>query len=958
MAIVLLGNLSGRAAENQDRAVLDLFEAKIRPVLIARCYECHSQEGDEIHGGLLLDTRAAIRAGGDSGPAVVPGKPDESLLLSALRHDDFEMPPDAKLDDAVIADFTRWIEAGAHDPRDDDGATPIAQSIDIEAGRQHWSYQLPREHKPPHVSDSEWSQNAIDRFVLHRLEQQGWAPAGSATPNVLIRRLYYDLIGLPPTPEQIDEFVSDPTQQNYEAIVDRLLDSPRFGERWARHWLDVARYGESNTLRGTVFGEAWRYRDWAIDAFNEDLPFDQFIQQQIAGDLLEAETSEQRRKQLTATTLLALGNTNFENQDKEQLRMDVVDEQLETVGGAFLAQTITCARCHDHKFDPIPTADYYALAGIFRNTRTLVDANVSRWIEVSLPAPPEVENKIQLHQEQVAAKRAEIAAIREELMPSTATRQTKTSGPVRAESLAGIVVDNTDAFVVGAWKESQFAKPYVGASYIHDEAMDRGEKSISYEVPVPKDGEYEVRISYTVGSNRASNVPVAVTSAGGKEAQVVVDQRKAPGIDGLFHAIGRFPFKANEAAQIVISNQGADGHVIADAVQLVPLDESQSPRPAKVAKQPEKQQEKQQENQQQTAALKTKLKQLEEELKRLQGDAPRREQVMSVQERGEIENSPIHIRGNVHNLGSVAPRGFLQVATYGEPPQFNDQQSGRRELAEWIASDRNPLTARVAVNRFWHWLFGAGLVRTTDNFGSVGELPSHPELLDYLAVQFQKENWSVKTTIKRMVCSRTYQMSSQAKKPQVVAQQVVAEADPENRLLWRANRRRHDAESLRDTILSVSGRLSLEMYGPTYRKGMGNDYDYRYDGLRRSVYVPAFRNSMPEIFEVFDFANPSMVVGTRTTSTVAPQALFMMNNRFVVEESDEAAKRLLKETSDATDEQRLVLAYRRTLGRTPTPREQEISLKFLTDHDADQQQQAWSSLFQAMFASIDFRYLD
>ena len=934
-----------------ELAKANFFEKRIRPVLVTHCYECHSTTAakkNKLKGGLRVDSKQAIRRGGETGPAVVPGNVEESLLISALSYDDLEMPPKGKLSDAIIADFKQWVENGAFDPRDEQ-SSQVARTIDIEEGRKHWSYQRPVEPKLPEVSDKNWAHNPIDFFVLNRLEQRGWAPAGDAEPATLIRRLYYDLIGLPPTPAQIDEFTLDPSQQNYAAIVERLLDSPRFGERWARHWLDVARYGESNTLRGTVFGQAWRYRDWTINAFNDDLPFDQFIMQQLAGDLLPAENHDQKRRQIVATALLALGNTNFENQDKKQLRMDAVDEQLETIGRAFLGQTIACARCHDHKFDPIPTKDYYALAGILRSTKTLVHSNISRWIEVPLPAPPEADQKIKEHEATVSAKKTEIAALKEKLNPGGQPAKSKYPKSVSIAALAGIVVDSTDAFLQGDWMESQHSAHFVGDNYIHDKAENQGAKSVSFEVQLPEDGQYAVRFSYTTGTNRATNVPVTITYVGNQQATVIVDQKKRPKIDGLFHPLGRFQFKSNEAAQIVISNNAANGHVIVDAVQFVRAGEADAPKPAEVVEKSKPADVKQ---------LKVELKKLEGELKALQAAAPKRELAMSVQEEAKIEDTHVHIRGNVHNLGEPAPRGFLQVATYTALPEFNDKESGRRELAEWIASNDNPLTARVAVNRIWHWLFGAGLVRTTDNFGSVGETPSHPRLLDYLAIQFQRDDWSVKQTIKRIVTSRTYQMTSKVDHPKASRADKSVEPDPENRLLWRANRRRHDAESLRDTILRVSGRLSLEMYGPTYRSGTKSDYDYQYTGVRRSVYVPMFRNSLPDIFQAFDFANTSMVVGRRSTSTVAPQALFMMNNPFVINEAREAARRLLSETPESTDQARLELAYRRTLGRPPYANEQTISLRFLDANKDEAKEKAWADLFQAMFATLDFRYLD
>ena len=377
------------------------FEQKIRPILVQECYGCHSAGAKKVRGGLRLDTRAAVLTGGDSGPAVVPGKPDESLILEALRHEGLAMPPKNKLPDAVVADFERWITMGAPDPRDGQ-AVPVRSEIDLEAGRRFWSYQPPRRRSPPPVAQSDWPRTDIDRFLLAALEAQKLRPVGDADRATLIRRLAFDLVGIPPTPEEIDTFVADPAPDAYVRLVDRLLASPQFGERWGRHWLDVVRFGESLTLRGLVFKEAWRYRDYVIDALGADMPYNQFIGEQIAGDLLPATCVADKRRQRIATTFLVLGNNNLEEQDKPQLRMDVVDEQLDTLGKAFLAQTIGCARCHDHKFDPIPTKDYYALAGILRNAKALEDDNVSKWLDLPLPVDPEQEAEPHRHETAIA----------------------------------------------------------------------------------------------------------------------------------------------------------------------------------------------------------------------------------------------------------------------------------------------------------------------------------------------------------------------------------------------------------------------------------------------------------------------------------------------------------------------------------------------------------------------------
>jgi hypothetical protein len=913
-----------------DTAGIEFFEKKIRPVLVEHCYQCHSASAvaqKKLRGGLRLDTRQGLLAGGDSGPVVVPGKAKDSLLLKTLRHHgDVKMPPRQKLPEGVIADFETWINRGAPDPRTV-GTEAKRGGMSVEQGRTFWAYRPVVRPTIPIVKDRLWPRGGIDTFILARLEAKGMRPAPEADRATLIWRLCYDLAGLPPAPEEVDAFVNDRRLDAYERLVDRLLASPHFGERWGRHWLDVARFAESLTLRGFVLGEAWRYRDHVIDTFNEDAPFDHFVREQIAGDLLPAASPEQKRQQLIATTFLVLGNTNLEEQDKKQLRMDVVDEQLDTIGRAFLSQTLGCARCHDHKFDPIPTKDYYALAGILRNTKTLTHANVSMWLTLPLPADPATEKKLQARESAVAALANQIRSLRASL-----GKAGKPVNKIRAVAdLPGIVVDDAQAKKIGEWKASKSTGSYVGAGYVHDGDTGKGEKTITFQPKIPKTGKYEVRLAYSAGSNRAAKVPVTVFSADGEKV-LHIDQRRVPDIDGLFVSLGRYTFERSSQGFVLIANEGTRGHVIADAVVFIPVEQldekgdSKSSRPEIV-----------------------KLRQMESQLQKLESTGPRREKVISVQEEKEIEDAHIHIRGGVHYLGELAPRGFLQVLMRGTTPLLPTHASGRRELADWLASADNPLVARVFVNRTWHWLFGAGLVRTADNFGTTGERPSHPELLDHLATRFIESGWSVKALVRDIVLSSTYRQSTTP----------AHAADPENRLLARANRRRLDAECIRDTMMAVSGRLTLDRGGPTFRPGLATDYGYKHTDTRRSVYSPVFRNSLPELFEVFDFADPSVSTGTRNVSTAVRQALFLMNHPFVLEQAQHAARRVLAESSRDNNE-RISRAYRLTLGREPTPGERRLALDFLPSAGASakDREAAWAQLFQVLFASVDFRHVN
>jgi cytochrome c553 len=898
---------------------VEFFEKKIRPVLTEHCAKCHSadaQKANKLKGGLLLDTRAGLLAGGDSGPALVPGKPADSLLLQTLKYEgDVRMPPAGKLPDAVIADFERWIAAGAPDPRTGTAAKKQT-GMSLEDGRNFWAYKPATDPPVPSVEDVGWSPQAIDRFTLAKLEAKGLAPAGDVDRATLIRRVYFDLIGLPPLPDEIDAFLADQSADAYEQLVHKLLASPAFGERWGRHWLDIARYAESVTLRGFVFKEAWRYRDYVIDSFNRDVPFDRFVREQIAGDLLPAATPADRARQLVATTYLMLGNTNLEEQDKKQLRMDVVDEQLDVITKGLLAQTVTCARCHDHKFDPIPTHDYYALAGILRNVKAMEHANVSAWTEVPLPVDEATAAALTAKEKQVAALQARIKA----------ARGPNKGGVLAVAEVPGVVVDDTLAKKVGVWQDSTHNGTYVGAGYTHDQNAGKGEKTLTFAPSLPADGRYEVRFAYSPGANRAGNVPVTVFSADG-EKTVELDMRKPPA-DGRFTTLGTFRFEKAGQSFVLVSNQGTTGHVTADCVTFVPVNAVGEPRQQKPA--PNGGGE---------------LARLEAELKKLQAAGPHRPMVMAPVEEKVIEDCRVHVRGLVGNQGAVVPRGFLQVATAGKTAAIPAGQSGRVQLADWIASKDNPLTARVFVNRAWHWLFGGGLVRTVDNFGTTGEAPSHPELLDHLATRFVADGWSVKQLVRSLVLSRTYRQSS---RPDPRSSSL----DPENRLFGRANRRRLDAECIRDAMLAVSGQLDRSRGGQTFPPALASDYGYITDSRRRSVYLPAFRNALPDLLAAFDPADPSAVTGARSTGAVAPQALVLLNHPFVADQARHAAERVATAVSGEAD--RVRLAYRLALGREPTAGEQAAARRYLAAKPAD----PWAGLLHALFASADFRFVD
>ncbi|MAT16199.1 MAG: hypothetical protein CMJ46_13125 [Planctomyces sp.] len=802
LALITVASLSPvglklRAAEGDDqatgstvaqRAGIDFFESRIRPVLVQHCYECHAADAKKIAGGLQLDTRTGIRAGGDSGPAVVPGDLEESLILGAMRHETFEMPPDNRLSDDIIADFTTWIEMGAPDPRE--GATEVVRpGIDIQQGRKFWSFQPIELPEPPEVAESEWADSAIDLFILAKQQEAGIQPVADVGRAALLRRVSYALTGLPPSAEELESFLADPrpVRELLAERIDVMLASPHFGERWGRHWLDIVRFAESSGGgRSLMFKEAWRFRDYVVDSFNKDKPVNQLIREHIAGDLLPYDSIEQQTEQLIGTGFLALGPTNYEQQDKTLLRMDVIDEQIDTTGRAFLGMTLNCARCHDHKFDPIPTKDYYALAGIFGSTEVLTFANVSGFILRPLPAPP--------------AEQAKVDELKQQLK----------------EAQQG-------------WTEADLKR----REALRNEAP--REEAVRYHNQREEFAKQE------------------------KEIQQQLD------------ALVEFTMSVNEV------DQPADGH--------------------------------------------------------------------------------LHIRGSAHNHGPLVERGFLSVIENAEAykTRITDRQSGRLELADWIVNEENPLTPRVYVNRVWRHLLGEGLVRTPDNFGQTGERPSHPELLDYLAARFMRKGWSTKQLIREIMLSHVYRLSTDIDPH---AQKV----DSQNRLWWRASQRRLDGEALRDTILCISGELDLTPGGYTIRKFSTYDYGYEFNTVRRSVYVPVFRNAMLDLFEVFDVANPNLVVGRRSSSTLPTQSLFLMNSPFMREQSIKTARRILAQELES-DEARLDWIYLRTVGRPPTEQERQLTLSYLSsfsgsDAELDDEVEKWTSVCHALFSCVDFLYLD
>lgn len=934
-----------------DADGLEFFESKIRPVLIEHCYECHSADSKSIKGGLLVDSMPGLIQGGDSGAALVKGKPVESLLIEALNFESFEMPPAGKLPDEVIKDFEKWVAMGAPDPRTEPvKSNNVTQAIDIEAGRQFWAFQPPEEHVEPKVKNASWSRNWIDSFVLYRLEEQDLKPMPDAASSILVRRLAYDLTGLPPNPDQLEKILYSEETDLLSDYIEELIASPHFGEHWGRHWLDVARYADSNGGDfNATFHNAWRYRNYVINTFNEDRPFNDFVVEQIAGDLIQSDNDRVREDQLVATGFLMFGAKMLSERDKEKLRMDVVDEQITTIGKAFMGMTLGCARCHDHKFDPIPTTDYYALAGILRSTQTLdgeIQKYVSNWTRQPLPISDEHAVSLKEYKTNSAKLKSQIRAAEKEINSLEANSS-------KANILKlGVVLDDADAEVIGNWKSSTYSKNFIGKGYIHDDQQERGQKRVVFTTQVPQDGEYEVRFAFPGTGGRATNVPVLITHADG-ETSLLVDQSKQAPILTMLKPLGKFRFTKDQDVRIEISNKDADGYVIVDAIQIVSVEE---------LKESKTETEVDNELQAELKRTQTELKETKERLKNIEANAPPPAPLaLAVREAEKQGDYFVCIRGEHRNLGPKVSRGFLTVANFEGAPSVQDDDSGRLALAKWIADARHPLTARVYVNRVWHHLMGAGLVRSVDNFGSLGERPTHPLLLDQLAVKFIENNWSTKWLVREIVNSRTYQLSSKYEESRW-------QADPENRLLWRAHRKPLPAESIRDTMLLASGKLDFSIgeapvrnLGTLVTQNRPDDTGVKLQSTNiRTVYQPVIRNELPSLMRVFDFADPDFVSGQRAHTTVPTQALWMLNGPFITEQAKLVAARMLEQNLSTKSEQveRLFIL---TLGRPPSDLEATVSQTFLDNSQSNSEeihQESWSDLAHAIFASAGFRMLD
>ena len=896
--LTLLATPAFASAAEPQPAGVEFFESKVRPLLIDNCFSCHGEKKQEA--GLRLDSRAAILKGSDTGPVVTPGEPDKSKLIKAIRHEgDLKMPfKEKKLSADSIETLVTWVKLGVPFP---DSGGKIAPPSNA---RQHWAYQPVQPVQPPKIA----AESPIDRFVLAKLEAQGLRFSPTADRRTLIRRVTFDLIGLPPTSEEIDAFIkhSDAKPQAaYAALVDRLLASPRYGEAQARHWLDLARYSDT---KGYVFQEdrnypnAYTYRDWVIRALNEDMPYDRFVQLQIAADRMNVTD----KRDLAAMGFLTVGRRFLNNIN------DIIDDRLDVTCRTFLGMTVTCARCHDHKYDPIPAKDYYSLYGVFASSTEPKDLPTIGEIERS----PEV-----IAFEKELAKREEVAQALTRKLLAARVEKLRTAESIAAylqavrllggkpnEQVQAYVREkDLSAFVMMRWRDYLLK----GNSPVFAPLM---------ALSALKDDEFAAKAPEVLAKaiEKKPLNPLVVKTFDGKKPATFKDVAEIYGKLIASHSLP-VPGKVADNEMQIMAILGADGPIdvpFADAEKVFNREDKNK-----------------------VTAERKKI----DAFKAASPFAPPRAMVLND---GPIVNPYVFLRGNQGNRGPTVPRQFLEVLSGPQRKPFSDG-SGRLELAKAIADPKNPLTARVMVNRIWMGHFGQGLVRTPSNFGLRADPPTHPELLDWLAGQFVESGWSVKKIHRLILLSKTYQQASDVT-PEM------AKVDPENRMLSRMSRRRLEFEALRDGMLAVSGQLD-----PT-AGGKSVDLFKEPFTHRRTVYGFIDRQNLPGTLRIFDFASPDQHTPQRFVTTVPQQALFLMNSPFVMDQARKLAARS-EVASKISPEERIAAMYRAIYGRVATPSDTALALKYVElaeETGSATKLNRWEQLAQVLLLGNEFAFVD
>ena len=762
---------------------------------------------------------------------------------------------------------------------------------------KHWAFVSPKFYSVPKVKTEGWPKNEIDNFILAELEHSNITPAKKAEPAQLIRRVYYDLIGLPPSPERVEEFLKDHSSEAVARIVNDLLDSPQYGERWGRHWLDVARYGDSNGGdENHAYPHAWRYRNYVIDSFNRDLPYDEFINEQLAGDLLESKPDERSRR-VTATGFLAIGTKILAEKDSVKKRADIIDEQIDTVSRSFMGISVSCARCHDHKFDPIPTADYYALAGIFHSTK-IEDQSLSK------PEDEQREEK----------KKARLVVINNQL-----------------EDFEGKFSEFVDSESIVQWEAEKFIRGNVSViqgnndnevTYISDPGSQ--DNFAEYEVKIPTDGTYSIDFRYAAESSRPGSL--------------IIDGDKDNVIPVLAEMTGGWSSEYQQWNHETYFHLDTGAHVfrVESKPLMSHLDQIRLTRVHSLDL---------------VKSLRLKIDNLKKERIEIQSDKNNAYKVMAVLD-GDVADTNINLRGDPHERGELVSRGFLSKISPRETLSCNDRSSGRFELAKWMTQPDHPLTARVIVNRIWYWHFGKGIVSTIDDFGTTGTKPSHPELLDYLANDFIRNGWSIKTLHRKIMLSNTYQMGTDNSNP------LAKKKDPENSLYWHRDVRRLEAESFRDSVLMVSGNLNMDppsaplvvkSQDPSPADLLKNRQSYE-NYQYRSVYLPVVRSHLYDLLTLLGFPNATTTVGQRSQTTVPTQALLMMNNPFLISQAQSLALRI--------GEGKVRELYLTLFARIPSPEEMQSINHFFEKHaKISGNKKAWESLCHTLLISNEFLHV-
>jgi len=1099
-----------KADQPLDAATLEFVTTKVRPLLEARCYECHSGKAVKLEGGLRLDTLEAIVLGGDSGPALKPGHPEKSLMIDAINYrGDYEMPPTSKMPAGEIALLTKWVEMGAPWPAGDGPPLGMAKEVFpiLKRKEEHWSWRAVADPPLPAVKQADWGRRDLDRFILAKLEAAGLKPAPDTDRHTLLRRVWFDVVGLPPKPADVAAFVSDPapTQQALEKVVDQLLASPHFGERWGRHWLDLMRYAES---RGHEYdfnvSNAWQYRDYVIRALNADVPYNQFVVEHVAGDLvmpprLHPETKS--NESILATGFWYLGDWVHSPVDIRRDETDRIDNQIDTLSRAFLGLTVACARCHDHKFDAISTKDYYALAGFVRSSgyrqahfesmeqnravaqelwaaRAKADVAIRTALAESLrpsvkqtadylsAAAASIRNESPALPQALEAKRLEawVAALRaapkdprsplNDFLQRLQSAQQAVPEPKPAQTPAWRIAVDYSQIGANDWTQSGIGfgpgpKP-VGSLLLGEGGQHsvRGVAMLGAAVcdpffttlgvtpgtePEPAESERFPRHgqmlrtpTLTIESGtlhylvRGNGIVAAIVSEHrmlysllhghlilpfntGDQPKWVTHQLErykglrahiefmpSPGarLDVLAVADGALPPLPQAGHELLqetltkILTSGADGATrrMADAFEgllagvidrlaagTIPQG-TQSQETAQLADWMVRHPELFVPDAAAAGRVSAEIQKLREEEQRLTGQFQKTSHTAIAVLDGTGEDEELLVRGNSGTPHGRVPRRFLEALAGPKAPSY-PRGSGRLELAgQMVDPAINPFISRVMANRVWHHLLGRGIVPTVDDFGAMGQPPSHPELLDHLATRFVSDGWSIKRLIRQIVTSRTYQMSSHP------ADAAAETADPDNVLLHRMNLRRLEGEAVRDAILAVSGRLDPKLGGApvpvhltAFMTGRGRPRSGPLDGAgRRSIYLSVRRNFLSPMMLAFDMPVPSVAVGRRNVSNVPAQPLILLNDPFVAEQAQRWAKDVLADAA-IPPEDRIQKMYQTALGRPAEPAEMERAVTFLKEQAAaygitgdgwQSDSRPWTDLGHVIWNMKEFIFID